>query len=502
MLSFILVALSAALCVKAIPAERQYAGSSGTACQQLAAKFPNSVAFPNSTLYNEESIRYWDAAAILSPACIFTPKSSQDVAAGLRIVSSTKTPFAVRSGGHTPIAGAANVNNGVLIAADNLTSIELGTVGSTRVAKVGTGQRWIQVYSWLANQGLTSIGGRYATVGLGGLLTGGGINYFQSVRGWAADNVVNYEVVTAQGQILQVNAYQNPDLFWALKGGSGNFVFITRFDLAVYPLIDVYAGNFVTDAAGVEPLVKAIAAYADTTKGGVSDPLAAANPTVQYALDTRQFSSFTNLFYNASLSTAPAALAPFVNVTSPATSTVAGPRSFMGFMNETAVFSDGLRRLFRATSVKCSPAAVNLVQSIFSTEAPKLRNIAGASVTVTYQYMSGAFTRASHAASDAIGLDPADGPFIAVLVAATWTTAADDAYLLNYLSTLVERLDAASKAAGMYYPFIFLNDAGQGQRPFDLYGAGTSLPRMRAVSARYDPSAVFQRQAAGAFKLS
>ena len=90
---------------------------------------------------------------------------------------------------------------------------------------------------------------------------------------------------------------------------------------------------------------------------------------------------------------------------------------------------------------------------------------------------------------------------LAILLAAAWSSASDDAYLLNFLISLVESIDSASKAAGLYYPYIFLNDAGIGQSPFPLYGDGESLPRMKVVAQKYDPDGVFQHLASGAFKL-
>ena len=113
-----------------------------------------------SYLLNSE---YWDLAAILSPFCIFTPQTSQEVASGLKVLAESRTPFAVRSGGHTPIPGASGTSDGVLIASDKLRNMELGySEGGQKVVKVGPGIRWIELYEWLANQGLTAIGGRYA----------------------------------------------------------------------------------------------------------------------------------------------------------------------------------------------------------------------------------------------------------------------------------------------------------------------------------------------------
>jgi len=87
------------------------------------------------------------------------------------------------------------------------------------------------------------------------------------------------------------------------------------------------------------------------------------------------------------------------------------------------------------------------------------------------------------------------------LLAAAWSSESDDAYLLNFLTSLVQSIDSASKAEGLYYPYIFLNDAGKGQWPFPLYGDGRSLPKMKAIAQKYDPDGVFQHLASGAFRL-
>ncbi|KAL8699840.1 MAG: hypothetical protein Q9201_005772 [Fulgogasparrea decipioides] len=330
------------------------------------------------------------------------------------------------------------------------------------------------------------------------------MSHYRSIHGWAADHVINYELVTAQGNILQVNRESHSDLFWALKGGSGNFGFVTSFDLELFPLKDVYGGNILTNASGTDAVIKASASYADPVHDGVADPLSAVNPTVQLALDTRERSSFTNVFYNASTGSTPSAVKDFTTVPSGAASTITGPRSFVGFMNETAVFPNDMRRLFRATSVKLSSQAVNIVQKIFDDESTKLRTVTNGSVTVTYQYLSQSFIDAAYAAGDAIQLLPENGPLIvttAVLLAAAWVSESDDDYLLNFVKSLVDSIDSASTAADLYYPYIFLNDGGIGQLPFPLYGGGASLPKMRMIAQKYDPQGVFQKLASGAFKL-
>ena len=108
------------------------------------------------------SVDFYSSSAILSPWCVFTPKKSQDIAGALKILRSSKTQFAVRGGGHTPIKGAASTSNGVLIAMDNFNSNQIGKFQNQQIAKIGSGQRWIDVYTWLEQYNLMVIGGRYA----------------------------------------------------------------------------------------------------------------------------------------------------------------------------------------------------------------------------------------------------------------------------------------------------------------------------------------------------
>ena len=96
---------------------------------------------------------------------------------------------------------------------------------------IGPGNRWADVYSKLDAQGVAIPGGRVASVGVGGLVTGGGVSFFSGRFGFVCDNIVNYELVLPYGKVINVNASASADLFRALKGGSNNFGIVTRFDV-------------------------------------------------------------------------------------------------------------------------------------------------------------------------------------------------------------------------------------------------------------------------------
>lgn len=112
--------------------------------------------------------------------------------------------------------------------------------------------RWKDVYAYLGQYNLTAAGGRLGPVGVPGLLLAGGVNFYGNQVGFACTTVVNYEVVLADGTIVQANTKNNSDLFWALKGGSSNFGLVTRFDMETIPSRKVWAGTWTVAAKYID----------------------------------------------------------------------------------------------------------------------------------------------------------------------------------------------------------------------------------------------------------
>lgn len=135
----------------------------------------------------------------------------------------------------------------------NMTTLSLNSDKS--VLSVGPAYRWGEVYKWLGKYNLTVPGGRLSPVGVPGLLLAGGINFYGNQKGFSADNVVTYEVVLAAGTIVYASKTSNPDLFWALKGGSSNFGIVTRFDIKTVPSKKVFAGIYSVASENVPALL-------------------------------------------------------------------------------------------------------------------------------------------------------------------------------------------------------------------------------------------------------
>lgn len=206
------------------------------ACSILASTLPaEALVAPNSTGYQTVQNSYWsETAGNLSPVCITRPKNTKQVASIVKVLSycGSDVRLAVKSGGHGSWPGWSSTDGGVLISMDLINGIQ--NVADKGYALVGSGAHWVDVYKSLEPQGVTAIGGRFASIGVGGLLVGGGISYFSGLHGMACDNVLNYEVVLADGTIANVNQTSKPDLFRALKGGGNQFGIVTRFSLKTY----------------------------------------------------------------------------------------------------------------------------------------------------------------------------------------------------------------------------------------------------------------------------
>jgi hypothetical protein len=137
-------------------------------------------------------IEYWSSTLYESPTCVFVPENAQQVSFAIAALTLTSTQFAVRGGGHMPIAWYNNINSDVLLSTSNLSTLELSSEKST--VSVGAGNRWRDVYSYLTPYGLAAVGGRVGDVGVSGFLLGGGISFYSSQYGFGSDNVVAFEV--------------------------------------------------------------------------------------------------------------------------------------------------------------------------------------------------------------------------------------------------------------------------------------------------------------------
>jgi FAD/FMN-containing dehydrogenase len=173
------------------------------------------------------------------PAVIVRCRTANDVVAALAFARRVGLEVSIRGGGHN-VAGRAVTDGGVMIDLAEMKRIAVDPDRATATAEGGL--IWAELNDAAAQHGLAVTGGVVSTTGIAGYTLGGGLGWLMAKHGLAADNVLAVELVTADGEILDVNAASHPDLFWALRGGGGNFGVATSFTYRLHPLQTIAGG--------------------------------------------------------------------------------------------------------------------------------------------------------------------------------------------------------------------------------------------------------------------
>ncbi|MGH2991286.1 MAG: FAD-binding oxidoreductase [Solirubrobacterales bacterium] len=175
----------------------------------------------------------WNGVIDRRPACIARCAGVADVVAAVRFAREHDLEIAVRGGGHN-VAGTAVCDDGIVIDLSAMRAVSVDA--AARTAWVQGGALWGDVDHETQAHGLATTGGIIGHTGVAGLTLGGGIGFLMRKHGLAVDNLLAAEVVTAEGRIVRASADEHPDLFWALRGGGGNFGLVTSFRFALHPV--------------------------------------------------------------------------------------------------------------------------------------------------------------------------------------------------------------------------------------------------------------------------
>ncbi|KAF7118015.1 hypothetical protein CNMCM5793_007384 [Aspergillus hiratsukae] len=232
-------------------------GTSDSLCSVLA-DHGFQVEYPLSLSYAHELTDYWSAACSdFQPECMVMPKNAQETSAVITALGYTQDQFAVKSGGHSANLGFSSTHGGLLIVTKNLDQVVYDP--STQTAVIGPGQTWDEAQGKLEGTGRAVVGGRLGGVGVGGLLLGGGLSYLSAQYGWAANSILNYEVVLADGTIVNANENDNSDLFAALKGGGSAFGVVTSYTVQTRPMDHpVWGGNYIFSGVDTAKMLAAL----------------------------------------------------------------------------------------------------------------------------------------------------------------------------------------------------------------------------------------------------
>jgi FAD/FMN-containing dehydrogenase len=199
------------------------------------------------------------------PALIVRCWTTSDVAAALELAQREGLEVSIRGGGHN-VAGRAVTDGGLMIDLAEMKGISVDPERSTVTARGGV--LWGELNDATAAYGLAVTGGVVSTTGIAGYTLGGGLGWLMAKHGLAADNLVAAEIVTAEGDVLQVDADSHPDLFWALRGGGGNFGVVTSFTYRLH-LVRTVVGGLIAHPLDAAPDL--LRFYRDAVAGASDD---------------------------------------------------------------------------------------------------------------------------------------------------------------------------------------------------------------------------------------
>ncbi|KAG4433634.1 hypothetical protein IFR05_010880 [Cadophora sp. M221] len=508
-------------------------------CLALVATLGDAAFYnPSSSLPGFRQTFFTAIQGEVIPACIVTPTSASQVAQAISIINRHSCIFAVKSGGHSSVPGASNAPGGVTIDLSGIDDIDVSE--DLESARIGTGNRWANVYGKLEALNRTVAGGRNSDVGVGGFVLGGGISYVSKRYGWAIDNVRNFLVVLANGSLTNINQASAPDLFFALRGGGNNFGIVTHFDMDIYPQGQIWGGQNFYLANPAE--IAARKSYLHITsepfsfslwniKNALCVSIAKLACKFEYCIDAKSFwqavqntvlyeqpDKYAQFVGTLTWSTEidswvfhtmlaytkpvpePPAFRPFTSLTSFKSSN--GIRNLTGFYDEVRGMNErGMRHFWATASFRPSAILMDKIMDIFIQEVEPIRAVKKCRPTIVVQPLE--IDEIDHSfkrGGNSLGIDVEDVPLILFSLVLIWADPADDKLMKGTGTRLLQRSIALAKEMNLYHPYIYQNYADISQDVFAGYGKG-NREKMRPVQKKYDPEGVFSRLQPGYFKV-
>ncbi|KAF4912109.1 (S)-mandelate dehydrogenase [Colletotrichum fructicola] len=445
--------------------------------------------------YKARDESYFSVSAQLSPGFIVQPLSAAEVSLTVTKLKSMGCNWAIRGGGHATWAGASNIADGVTIDMGLIKEVQYSP--DLKIASIGAGALWRDVYSSLEPYGVTAPGGRTSTVGVAGFLTGGGNNFFSAEVGLGCDNVVNFEVVLASGKIVNANRETNSDLHKALKGGSSNFGIVTRIDMQTVDVVEIWGGQIVYPLSTTEQHIAAYVKWVDNipnyTKGSAVT-FWAYSPSAGTVVSTAVHDT-------ANTEWAPA-YDDFRNIQPQTMNTLRHD----SHLNMTVELEEptGYRQVWLTLTGKNDARFIRRAVEAQSKFIENWKNTQDADFLnyITFQAMPALLFRHSvEKGGNVIGMDREKCNAILFQMQHMVRSADAEKEARGQLVALRKELKDYSVAEGIDVEWEYLGYADSNQDPLSTYGP-ENIKLLKEVAAKYDPEQVFQKRVPGGFKIS
>jgi FAD/FMN-containing dehydrogenase len=439
---------------------------------QLARPLAGHLITPDTGTYDELR-QVFVGGVDPKPAAIARVAHAEDVARTVTFAREHDIPLAVRCGGHSDF-GQRTADEGLVLDLRDLRSIDLDTDAQTVWA--GAGWDAVELNRATGEQGLIVGFGDTGSVGISGITLGGGIGYLTRKYGMTIDALLAAEIVTADGELLHVDKDTNPDLFWAIRGGGGNFGVVTRFKYRLHPVGQVYGGMLVLPATPetVDGFMRAAADAPEELSTIANVMPAPPMPFLPEELHGKMI-IFALLVAVGDLDAGERAMGPFRALATPLADMLAPmPYPDIYGPEDPDYRPTPVQRGFFIDHVDL-PMAQAMIDALEASDA-SLR-------AVQLRALGGAMARVP---DDATAFGHRTAPILAVVVAFHDTTDEDKAKRRDWVEELVDRMRQGPDQA--YVNFLTMDDP---ERIRAAYPPET-WDRLVSIKSRYDPTNLFR----------
>ena len=429
----------------------------------------------SGTVLSPEQPGYDEARAINNglvdkrPALIVRSRTNEDVVAALEFARSTGLEVSVRGGGHN-VAGRAVTNGGVMISLADMKHVAVDPARATVTAQGGV--TWGELNDAAGAHGLATTGGVVSTTGIAGYTLGGGLGWLMAKHGLAADNLLSVELITAAGEVLDVDADSHPDLFWALRGGGGNFGVASSFTYRLHQVGAVTGGLI---AHPIEAAPELLRFYRDAL-ADASDELTVFAGMVHAPDGSGAKLAALVVFHTGDPQTAERELAPFKDFGSPLMVQV-GP---MPYPQMNTLLDAGYPA--GALNYWLSSFTRGLPDALIDTAVERFATVPSPMTAILFEHFHGAVTRIGESDTAV----PHREPGWNLLLPSVWTDPADTDANIQWTRETFASLRPQFAARR------WLNYLGDDQGDDAIRAAyGRNFERLREIKRRHDPDNVF-----------
>lgn len=441
---------------------------------QLCRQFQGDLLRPGDAAY-EEARTIWNGMVARRPGLIARCADIRDVQAAIRAATETGVLTAVRCGGHS-LAGFSTCEGGLVIDLSRMRDVAVDA--DTRRARVAGGCLLGSIDTATQKAGLVFPSGVVSHTGASGLILGGGTGWLTRRFGLSCDNVGSFTLVTADSSIVRANSQENADLFWALRGGGGNFGVVTEFELKLHPLSSVLLAEGLTAEVNIRQLLECwrdlMADAPFDLKWNIDLRLAPHNDKIPDQLRGRPVAGSSLIWTGA-----PEAAEPYVRRVFSLCHPDSVRSQSVSYLNlqtmADSAFPHGRRYYTKSgyfTSLDDATIG-RLLEAIATIPSPETQ--------IELAYLGGA---ASQIGADETAFGDRSAPFIVNLLA-NWADASADALHISWILSHFQKLRPAMKS-GVYVNFM---SGDEQDRVPEAYQQ--RWERMVAVKTRYDPTNFF-----------